>query len=67
MLCGEEQTTPASNTSFNNIVAVVPMLTEVLTLIKVELVAIPDPILERNAIVHVGPLNYPSGNSDGLW
>ena len=48
-------------------VAVVPMLTEASTLIKVELVAIPDPILETNATLHVGLLNYPSGNSDGLW
>jgi hypothetical protein len=43
------------------------MLTEASTLIKVELVAIPDPILERNAIVYVEPLNYLPGNGDGLW
>ena len=43
------------------------MLTEASALIKVKLVAIPDPILERNAIVHVEPLNCLPGNSDGLW
>jgi len=43
------------------------MLTEALTLIKVELVAIPDPILGRNATLHVEPLNCLLGNSDGLW
>jgi hypothetical protein len=43
------------------------MLTEASTLIKVELVAIPDPFFERNAIVHVEPLNYLPGNGDGLW
>jgi hypothetical protein len=42
------------------------MLTEAFALIKVKLVAIPDPFFERNAIVHVEPLNYPSGNSDSL-
>jgi hypothetical protein len=43
------------------------MLTEALTLIKVELVAIPDPFLETNAIVRLELLNYLPGNSDGLW
>jgi len=42
------------------------MLTEAFTLIKVELVVIPAPILETNAIVHVELLNYPPGNSDSL-
>jgi len=43
------------------------MLTEALTLIKVELVAIPDPILERNATLYVEPLNFLPGNINGLW
>jgi hypothetical protein len=43
------------------------MLTEALTLIKVEPVAIIDPFLETNAIVRLELLNYLPGNGDGLW